>query len=111
VVDKEEGRGESSSVIARALKVTVRRVNQVWTECKSTGAIPEIGKNAGRPPGGPLSEDEKEIILKTKQRYKLGARRLEPLIERDYRRSGLMYMTSTGRSSAPLRNSFTGTTL
>jgi len=82
---KKKEEGESSSVIARALKITVRRVNQVWTEYKSTGIIPEIGKNLGRPPDNALSEQEKEIILKTKQRYKLGARRLEPLIDRDHR--------------------------
>jgi transposase len=85
VVDKEEEQGESSSVIARALRITVQRVNQVWADYKSSGTIPQIGKNAGRPPGEPLSEDETEIIRETKQKYKLGARRLEPLIDRDHR--------------------------
>jgi len=39
----------------------------------------------GRPLDDALSEQEKEIIRETKQKYKLGARRLEPLIDRDHR--------------------------
>ena len=77
--------GESSSVIARSLGISVRRVNQVWREYKDTENIPIIGKNMGRPPDPPLSEREKEIIREVKQKYKLGARRLELLIDRDYK--------------------------
>jgi putative transposase len=53
-------------------------------EYRSTGIMPEIGNNLGRHPGKDLSEKEKEIIVTVKQEYRLGARRLEPLIERDY---------------------------
>lgn len=66
---KEEG--ESSSVIARSLGISVRRVNQVWREYKDTENIPIIGENMGRPPDPPLSEREKEIIREVKQKYKL----------------------------------------
>ena len=79
---KEEGM--SSSIIARALKITIRRVNQVWKQYLETGTIPAIGKKMGRPPDPPLSAHEKEIIREAKQKYKLGARRLELLIDRDY---------------------------
>ena len=63
--------GESSSVIARSLRITVRRVNQVWREYEDTENIPIIGENMGRPPDPPLSEREKEIMREVKQKYKL----------------------------------------
>ncbi len=77
--------GESSSVIARSIGITVRRVNQVWREYKDTENIPVIGEHMGIPPDLPLSEREKEIVREVKQKYKLGARRLELLIDRDYK--------------------------
>ncbi len=40
---KEEG--ESSSVIARSLGISVRRVNQVWREYKDGENIPAIGEH------------------------------------------------------------------
>ena len=82
---KMKKEGEGSSMIARSLRISVRRVNQVWGEYKDTENIPIIGENMGRPPDLPLSEHEKEIIREVKQKYKLGARRLELLIDRDYK--------------------------
>ena len=75
--------GMSSSDVAWYLKISKRRVNQVWRMYKESGEIPEIGRNIGRP-RRELTEDEKRIILEAKSIYKLGARRLEPIIERDY---------------------------
>ena len=53
-------------------------------EYKDTENIPTVGENMGRPRDPPLSEHEKEIIRETKKKYRLGARRLELLIDRDY---------------------------
>jgi putative transposase len=76
-------RGKSSREIGIELHVSKRRVNQVWKEYIETGEIPEIGKNLGRP-RKEITEEEGEMVLEAKKKYKLGARRLEPIIERDY---------------------------
>ncbi len=75
-------RGKTSREIAMELKISKRRVNQIWKEYMETGEIPEIGKNLGRPKKE-ITEKEREIVLEAKKKYKLGARRLEPIIERD----------------------------
>jgi len=64
---KMKKEGEGSSMIARSLRISVRRVNQVWGEYKDTENIPIIGENMGRPPDLPLSEHEKEIIREVKK--------------------------------------------
>ena len=63
--------------------VTKRRINQVWKMYRETGEIPVIGKKLGRPRTSKITEEEREIIKEAKEKYKLGARRLEPIIERD----------------------------
>ncbi|MEM3493657.1 MAG: IS481 family transposase, partial [Thermoplasmata archaeon] len=81
---KRKQEGMTSKEIAFAMKVSKRRVNQIWQIYRATGKIPEIGKRLGRPKKQPLSEREKEVIIMAKKKYKFGARRLEPLIKRDY---------------------------
>ena len=73
----------SSKKIAMALKISKRRVNQVWRMYMQNGEIPIIGENIGRP-RKEITEEEREIVLEAKNKYKLGARRLEPIIERDF---------------------------
>jgi len=48
-----------------------------------SGEIPVISENIGRP-RREITERERRIVLEAKKKYKLGARRLEPIIERDY---------------------------
>ena len=76
-------RGKRSREIATELKVSRRRVNQIWKEYRKTGEIPEVGKRVGRP-RKMITEEEKRIVKEAKARYKLGARMLEGIIERDY---------------------------
>ena len=66
------------------LKISKRRVNQIWKEYCERGEIPEMGKNIGRPKKE-IREEERKIVKEAKKKYKLGARRLEPIIDRDYR--------------------------
>ncbi len=80
---KRKKEGMSSKSIARALKISKRRVNQVWRMYMDSGEIPVIGENIGRPKRE-ITERERRIVLEAKKKYKLGARRLEPIIERDY---------------------------
>jgi putative transposase len=80
---KKKEEGMLSRTIAEDLKISKRRVNQIWKEYREKGTIPIIGENVGRPADPPLTDHEKEIIRRAKHRYKLGARRLEPLIDRE----------------------------
>ncbi len=76
-------RGKSSSELARELKISKRRVNQIWKEYRESGELPEIGTNVGRP-RKMIREEERRIVKEARAKYKLGARRLERIIERDY---------------------------
>jgi transposase InsO family protein len=76
--------GMSSRDVAVALKITPRRVNQVWKIYRDTGEIPVIGARVGRPRSSFITDTERLAIQEAKQRYKLGARWLELIIERDY---------------------------
>jgi putative transposase len=76
-------KGVSCKTIAIYLKISTRRVEQVWKEYNETGNEPVIGKNLGRPKK-PLNPDEVEIINKAFYRFKFGARMLEPIIEGFY---------------------------
>jgi len=40
---------ESSKTIAKDMKISTRRVEQIWKEYNKTGKEPIIGKNLGRP--------------------------------------------------------------
>lgn len=76
-------KGESSDTIGKDMKISKRRVNQVWKEYNETGKEPIIGNNLGRPKK-PISVEESEIIKKAFNRFKFGARMLEPVIEGIY---------------------------
>ncbi|HEB37044.1 MAG TPA: hypothetical protein ENI14_00060 [Thermoplasmatales archaeon] len=76
---KRKKEGMSSRKIAKALKISKRRVNQVWRMYMQDGEIPIIGENIGRPKRE-ITEEERRIILEAKKKYKLGARRLEPIM-------------------------------
>jgi putative transposase len=80
---KEEGM--SNREIVWALKVSKRRVKHVLKMYRDTGNIPIIRELLGRPRTSVVTEKERQIIKEAKKLYKLGARRLEPIIERDYK--------------------------
>ena len=82
---RRKTQGMSSTKVGLGIKVTKRRVNQVWKMYKETGEIPVIGEKLGRPKTSYMTEEERQIIKDSKKKYKLGARRLEPIIERDYK--------------------------
>jgi len=63
--------------------ISIRRVNQVWTEYLETGEIPQIGSKAGRP-SKPMEEWEINLVKVAYLHYRVSADTLEKLIERDY---------------------------
>jgi putative transposase len=76
-------KGESSEAVAKDMKLSKRRVEQIWKEYRETGKEPVVGKNLGRP-RKPITPEEAEIIKIAFTRYKFGARMLEPVIEGFY---------------------------
>ncbi len=65
------------------MNISKRRVNQVWVEYREIRKEPIIGKYLGRPKKA-ITHEESEIIKKAFDRYKFGARMLEPIIEGFY---------------------------
>ena len=63
--------------------ISIRRVNQVWTEYLETGTIPEIGKFNGRP-SNPITDEEVEIVKEAYEKYRVSASTLRKVIDRDY---------------------------
>jgi len=64
-------------------RISIRRVNQVWTEYLETGTIPEIGKRNGRP-AKPITDEEVKIVKEAYETYRVSASTLRKIIDRDY---------------------------
>ena len=79
---RHKQRGKSNREIAFEMRVsisTVKRVWSYWLAYKEYLPIRKRGRKVKE-----LSEEEKEIIREAKAKYKLGARRLEKVIEQVY---------------------------
>jgi putative transposase len=79
----QKKKGESSDAIAKNMKLSKRRVEQIWKEYRETGKDPSVGKNLGRPEK-PITKNEAEIIKHAFDCYKFGARMLEPVLNGFY---------------------------
>jgi putative transposase len=55
-------RGESCETISKDIKISKRRVEQIWKEYRETGEEPVVGKNLDRPKK-PLNPEEIEMAL------------------------------------------------
>ena len=62
--------------------ISVRRVNQVYSEYLKTGEIPEIGTKIGRPKKE-FTDEEKNMVKQAFEKYKVSASTLMKLIEKD----------------------------
>ena len=70
--------------IARDMKISRRRVQQIWKYFKETGREPVLGQNIGRP-RKPYIKREAEIVKAAYGRYRFGARMLEKVIRKQYK--------------------------
>ena len=75
----------SSKKIASQLKISKRRVNQIWYDYNQTRKEPTIGRNIGRP-AKPFSDDEAKVIKEAYLKYRFGARMLEPIIRKKWKK-------------------------
>lgn len=80
---RKKNQGATTYQARKVARISIRRVNQVWTEYLETGKIPEIGKANGRP-SKLITDKEKHIVTEAFQKYKVSASTLEKLIDRDY---------------------------
>ena len=76
-------KGESCKTIAIDLKISTRRVEQIWKEYNETGNEPVIGKNLGRPKK-PLNPEEVEIIKEAPHKEICSAVHEGSLLQRVY---------------------------
>ena len=64
-------------------QISIRRVNQVYSEYLETDKIPEIGKKMGRP-SKPITDEEIRIVKEVYLKYRVSASTLRRVIDRDY---------------------------
>jgi len=82
---RKKEQGLSSSKIAVHLKMSKRRVNQIWRGYNTAGILPINGQKVGRPKKA-LSSDEEAIVKEAYEKYRFGARMLESIIRKDNRK-------------------------
>jgi putative transposase len=80
---RRKNQGWTTYQARKIARVSIRRVNQVWSIYNTTGKLPEIGKNMGRPPR-PITAQESYVVKEAYQKYRVSASTLEKLIDRDY---------------------------
>ena len=80
---RQKRKGVATKNIAREMKVSTRRVQQILKEYRETGKEPSPGENLGLP-AKPYDELEAQIVKEAHERYRFGARMLEPVIRKQY---------------------------
>ena len=81
---RQKRNGMATKDIARDMKISPRRVQQILKEYRETGKEPSLGENLGRP-AKPYDEYEAQIVKEAHERYRFGARMLEPAIRKQYK--------------------------
>ena len=80
---RKKNAGWTSYQCRKIANISVRRVNQLYSEYLKTNKIPKIGKIIGRPTR-PITSNEIRIVKQVYETYYCCASTLEKLIERDY---------------------------
>ena len=65
--------------------ISKQRVYQIWNEYLCTGELPTLGVGNGRP-ALPIAEEDRSLVRRAYEQYRVSASTLERLIERDYGR-------------------------
>jgi putative transposase len=81
---RQKQKGVSSREVARDMKVSRRRIEQIWKHFLDQGREPIIGEGIGRP-RKPYDENEALIVKEAHLRFRFGARMLETLIRKLYK--------------------------
>jgi putative transposase len=81
---RQNRKGVTTEEIARDIKISQRRVQQIIKEYKETWLEPVLGEKVGRP-RKPFLEKEAEVIRAAHARYRFGARMLETVIRKQFK--------------------------
>jgi putative transposase len=81
---RQKQKGMTSKDLAATMKLSRRRVEQVWKYYQDTGQELPVGEKMG-PPTKPFDANEAEIVKEAYGRYKFGARMLESIIRKVYK--------------------------
>jgi putative transposase len=104
---REKKKGVTTNQIARDMKISTRRVQQVWKQYLDTGIEPVIGEDIGRPKK-PYGLKEAQIVALAYARYRFGARMHEVAIRKVHKTCIShnrihMYLKASGLAQAWLR--------
>jgi len=75
--------GWTSYQVKKKIGVSVRRVDQIWSQYKNSGEIPELGKSIGRP-SRPIKKDEEALVKESYLKYRVCAPHLRLFIKKDF---------------------------
>ena len=90
---REKKNGATTNEIARDMKISTRRVQQVWKQYLDTGIEPAIGEDIGRPKK-PYDSKEAQIVVLAYARYRFGAWMLEVAIRKIYKLASLIIVST-----------------
>lgn len=80
----QKKKGIATSEIAKDMRISRRRVQQIWKYYLATGIEPVLGSNIGRPKK-PFNTHEDQIVKEAYNRFRFGARMLEVAIRKSYK--------------------------
>ena len=81
---RQNHKGVATEEIARDVKVSQRRVQQIIKEYKETGQELVLGEKVGRS-RKPYLQNEADVIRAAYARYRFGARMLETMIRKQFK--------------------------
>jgi putative transposase len=82
---RRKNEGWTTYQTRKIARISIRRVNQVYSSYLQLDKLPEIGKRNGRPPK-PFEEWEINLVKEAYRKYRVSADTLERIIDRDYRK-------------------------
>ena len=81
---RQKQKGVSTKQIALDMKITRRRVQQVWKGYEEGKQEPKIGANMGQP-RKPFDEREAQVVGEAYKLYRFGARMLEVVVRKVFK--------------------------
>ena len=82
---RQKQKGVPTKQIALDMKISRRRVQQIWKSFKEHNQEPQIGQNMGRP-RKPLDNQEAQVIVEAYSLHRFGARLLEVVIRKVFKK-------------------------
>lgn len=81
---RQKQKGVTTKQIALDMKISRRRVQQIWKSYAEEGYDPILGESMGRP-RKPFDEKEAKVIGEAYALYRFGARMLEPVVRKVFK--------------------------